>query len=100
MTKHKDIISVEVNHREFSSSSALRGITLPDRPGELELPMFIAMDPPRHDMQRKVVQPIVSPDNLANLEGLIQRRVRAVLDGLPRGETFNWVDKVSIELTC
>ena len=100
ITKHKDIIAVEVNHRAFSSSSALGGITLRDRPAELELPMFIAMDPPRHDVQRKVVQPIVSPENLANFEGLIRERVRAVLDGLPRGETFNWVDQVSIELTC
>ena len=100
ITKHKDIIAAEVNHRALSSDSALGGITLLDRPGELELPMFIAMDPPKHDVQRKVVQPIVSPDNLANFEGLIRSRVRAVLDGLPRGETFNWVDKVSIELTC
>ena len=66
---------------------------------ELELPMFIAMDPPKHDAQRKVVQPIVSPENLANLEGLIRERAREILDGLPIGETFDWVDKVSIELT-
>ena len=61
--------------------------------------MFIAMDPPKHDEQRKVVQPIVAPDNLANFEGLIRERVGAILDGLPRGETFDWVDQVSIELT-
>jgi cytochrome P450 len=97
VTKHKDIIALEVNHRTFSS---LEGITLRDRPADLDLPMFIAMDPPRHEAQRKVVQPIVSPDNLANFEALIRSRVRAVLDGLPRGETFNWVDKVSIELTA
>ena len=100
VTKHKDIIALEVDHRRFSSSSTFGGITLRDRPAELELPMFIAMDPPKHDVQRKVVQPIVSPDNLANFEGLIRTRVRDTLDGLPRGETFNWVDKVSIELTC
>ena len=100
VTKHKDIIAIEVNHRAFSSSSGLGGITLRDRPAELELPMFIAMDPPKHDVQRKVVQPIVSPENLANFEGLIRARVRKTLDDLPRGETFNWVDKVSIELTC
>ena len=99
LTKHKDIIALEVDHKTFSSSSTLGGITLRDQPADLELPMFIAMDPPKHDVQRKVVQPIVSPDNLANFEGLIRARVRAVLDGLPRGETFNWVDKVSIELT-
>ena len=72
VTKHKDIIAVEVNHKTFSSSSALGGIALRDRSGELELPMFIAMDPPRHDVQRKVVQPMVSPDNLANFEGSIR----------------------------
>ncbi|MGH6799186.1 MAG: cytochrome P450, partial [Roseiarcus sp.] len=100
VTRHKDIIALEVNHKTFSSSSALGGITLRDRAAELELPMFIAMDPPKHDVQRKVVQPIVSPENLANFEGLIRARVRETLDALPRGETFNWVDKVSIELTC
>ena len=100
LTKHKDIIALEVDHRRFSSSSALGGITLRDRPADLELPMFIAMDPPKHDVQRKVVQPIVSPENLANFDGLIRSRVRGTLDGLPRGETFNWVDKVSVELTC
>src|ERR1700729_1465719 len=67
VTKHKDIIALEVDHRTFSSSLALGGITLRERSGDLELPMFIAMDPPKHDVQRKVVQPIVSPDNLANL---------------------------------
>jgi cytochrome P450 len=99
VTRHKDIIALEVDHRRFSSSSALGGITLRDRPADLELPMFIAMDPPKHDVQRKVVQPIVSPENLANFESLIRSRVRDTLDGLPRGETFNWVDKVSVELT-
>ena len=100
VTRHKDIIALETDHRRFSSSSTLGGIVLRDRYGELELPMFIAMDPPKHDVQRKVVQPIVSPENLANFEGLIRARVRDTLDGLPRGETFDWVDKVSIELTC
>ena len=99
VTKYKDIVDAEVNHRTLSSSSVLGGITLRDKPAELELPMFIAMDPPRHEAQRKVVQPIVSPGNLANFEVLIRSRVRTVLDGLPRGETFNWVDRVSIELT-
>jgi cytochrome P450 len=99
VTKYKDIIEVEVNHRVFSSASALGGITIMDRPIELELPMFIAMDPPKHDAQRKVVQPIVAPDNLANFEPVIRGRVRNILDGLPRDETFNWVERVSKELT-
>jgi cytochrome P450 len=99
VTKYKDIIEVEVNHRVFSSASALGGITIMDRPIELELPMFIAMDPPKHDAQRKVVQPIVAPGNLANFEPVIRGRVRKILDGLPREETFDWVERVSKELT-
>jgi len=99
VTKYKDIMAVEVNHKAFSSDSGFGGISIRDRPKELQLPMFIAMDPPRHDDQRKVVQPIVAPANLAKLEGIIRDRVCTILDGLPRGETFNWVEHVSIELT-
>ena len=99
ISKYKDIVSVEVNHKAFSSSSTFGGITLRDRTGDLELPMFIAMDQPKHDEQRKIVQPIVSPANLSKFEGLIRSRIQNTLDSLPRGEAFDWVDKVSIELT-
>jgi cytochrome P450 len=61
--------------------------------------MFIAMDPPKHDEQRKVVSPVVGARNLAALEPIIRERVCLILDSLPVGEEFNWVDKVSIELT-
>ncbi|MBX6742925.1 MAG: cytochrome P450 [Acetobacteraceae bacterium] len=99
VTKYKDIMQAELAHKVLSSESSLGGITIRDRPKDLRLPMFIAMDPPRHDEQRKVVQPIVAPANLAKLEHIIRERVCRILDGLPRGETFNWVDHVSIELT-
>jgi cytochrome P450 len=62
--------------------------------------MFIAMDQPKHDVQRKTVQGVVSPRNLMNLEPLIRERAGKILDELPVGEAFNWVDKVSIELTA
>jgi len=99
VVKYKDIMQVEVNHKVFSSDSSFGGITIRDRPKGLELPMFIAMDPPRHDEQRKVVQPIVAPANLAKLQDIIRERVGVILDGLPRVETFDWVEHVSIELT-
>src|SRR5437588_8424189 len=65
----------------------------------MDRPSFIRMDPPRHDEQRMVVSPVVAPGNLANMEGVIRERTAKVLDGLPRGETFDWVDRVSVELT-
>ena len=99
VTKFKDIMTVEVNHKVFSSDIMLGGITVRDVPMEHRRPMFIAADPPRHDEQRKAVSPIVAPANLAQMESLIRSRTQEVLDSVPRNETFDWVDKVSIELT-
>jgi cytochrome P450 len=99
VTKYKDIMSVEVNHQVYSSSNELGGIQIEDQPKEMGRPSFIRMDPPKHDDQRKVVSPVVAPANLQNMEGLIRERTIQVLESLPRGEVFDWVDKVSIELT-
>ncbi|MDQ8726232.1 cytochrome P450 [Bradyrhizobium sp. LHD-71] len=99
VTKYKDIMTVETSHTTYSSESALGGISIVDRPVEFRRPSFISMDPPKHDEHRKVVQPIVAPGNLAKLEQIIRERTCSVLDSLPRNETFNWVDLVSIELT-
>ena len=99
ITKYKDIMAVDTNHKAFSSLSTLGGITIRDQRADFPLPMFIAMDPPVHDAQRKVVSPIVAPGNLAVLEHTIRERAVAIIDALPRGEEFDWVDRVSIELT-
>jgi cytochrome P450 len=99
VTKYQDIMHVDTHPELFSSEWSLGGITLVNPPPHEQLPMFIAMDPPKHDDQRKAVSPIVAPGNLANMEVLIRERTRKVLDGLPRNETFDWVDRVSIELT-
>jgi cytochrome P450 len=100
VTRYQDIMAVDTNPGVFSSDFAKGGITLMNfPPGEQQLQMFIAMDPPKHDEQRKAVSTIVAPANLNNWQDLIRRRTVAVLESLPRGETFDWVDKVSIELT-
>ena len=99
VTKYKDIMQVEINHAIYSSSSELGGIQIEDQPKSMDRPSFNRMDPPRHDEQRKVVSPVVAPANLANMEGLIRERTARILDGLPRNQTFDWVDRVSIELT-
>ncbi len=99
VTRYKDIMEVEVNHGVFSSDIWSGGITIRDTPKEHRRPSFISMDPPLHDDQRKTVSPIVAPGNLADMEAVIRERTCSVLDSLPRNETFNWVEKVSIELT-
>ncbi len=97
ITKFKDIIGIETKPQIFSSE--IKGITIEDDVLGLGTPMFIAMDPPKHDVQRMAVSPTLSPENLAKMEAGIRERTQTVLDSLPIGETFNWVDRVSIELT-
>ena len=96
VTRYEDIMAVDTNHASFSSDGS---ITAVDQDEEFPLPMFIAMDPPKHDQQRKEVSGVVQPSNLAKMESTIRERVCGILDSLPRGEEFNWVDRVSIELT-
>ena len=96
ISKYSDIKAIDINHEVFSSD---RAITIDDPDEDFVLPMFIAMDQPKHQAQRKVVSPVVGPRNLAALEPIIRQRVCTILDSLPVGEMFNWVDKVSIELT-
>ncbi len=96
VTKYADIMTLETTPQIFSSAS---GITLADQEAQYRLPMFIAMDPPKHDAQRRVVAPIVAPGNLTKLADTIRQRAAMILDGLPRNEPFDWVTRVSIELT-
>lgn len=100
ITKYNDIMAVDTNHQVFSSDFSLGGITIGGGQANVDpLPMFIAMDPPKHDIQRKIVTPVVSPANLQVLGPIIRERAGKILDSLPIGVPFDWVDKVSIELT-
>ncbi|MBS0384355.1 MAG: cytochrome P450 [Proteobacteria bacterium] len=96
ITKFNDIMAVDTDHQRFSSEPS---IVLFDPEEDFPLPMFIAMDPPKHDVQRKTVSPIVAPNHLTHLEPIIRERAGKLLDDVPRNQTFNWVDRISIELT-
>ena len=99
VTRYNDIMEIETNHTVFSSASALGGITIRDVSPDLRRESFIAMDPPRHAAQRKTVAPMFTPTHLDQLAINIRQRSAECLDNLPRGEVFDWVDRVSIELT-
>lgn len=101
LTKYDDVRAVDGDWKTFSSEP---GITLgpkidetaQDGPG---LMSFISMDPPRQTEQRNTVRSVAAPKNLRNVEPLIRERTAQILDELPEGETFDWVDTVSVELT-
>ncbi len=96
ITRFHDIMAVDSNHAVFSSN---RDIVIGDQEAGFAPPMFIAMDPPRHDAQRRAATPAVAPARLADLEGFIRQQAVDILESLPRNETFNWVEQVSKELT-
>ena len=101
LTKYEDVRAVDGDWKTFSSANGITlGAKADDTPADGQaLNPFIAMDPPTHTDQRKTVRGVSAPSNLRNLEPLIRERTIEVLDSLPEGETFDWVDKVSIELT-
>jgi len=96
ITRFEDIVEIEKDWQTFSSEPS---IVILDPEPDMVVQMFIATDPPLHDDQRRAVQPVVAPRNLKEFEALIRQRTRDTLDSLPVGETFNWVDRVSIDLT-
>ena len=96
ITRYQDIMAIESDTETFSSFPA---IVLGDQDPDFTVQQFIAMDPPKHDEQRKAVTPTVSPRNLTLMEPLIRERIGRIMDELPLDTPFNWVDRVSIELT-
>ncbi len=107
VTTVKTIQHVESLPELFSSSWEYGGITIGDPPEDADpaqleerrLPMFIAMDRPEHTGQRRTVAPAFTPGEIDKMAAEVRMRTAAVLDSLPWGEEFDWVDKVSIELT-
>ena len=104
VSAYKPIVHIEALPKQFSSSWEFGGISIAggvDEPieGEMRMPMFIAMDPPNHTGQRRTVAPSFGPSEVAAMKAEVQQRTAEVLDSLPIGEEFDWVERVSIELT-
>ena len=104
VTRYHDIMAVDKDHEQFSSDAHFGGIMIDDDivgdpNSDFFVKSFITMDPPEHGPQRKAVSKIVAPASLNSFEGLIRERTTTLLDSLPVGEEFDWVDTVAIELT-
>jgi cytochrome P450 len=105
VSAYKPIQHVEALPQIFSSSWEVGGITVAGdgidhmEEGDIPMPMFIAMDPPHHTAQRRTVAPAFGPAEIERMRGDSIKRTADVLDSLPVGTPFDWVDKVSMELT-
>lgn len=100
ITRFRDILAIDSDPARFSSDARSGGVAITGtaQSGEF-IPMFIQSDPPRHDRQRAAVAPRFAPSRLAELEATIRGWAGAILDQLPRGETFDWVQRVAKPLT-
>ena len=104
ITRYSDIMQVDKDYETFSSDAHLGGIMIDDdivgdADSDFFVSSFITMDPPDHSPQRKAVNKIVTQPSLANFATIIRKRTRDILDELPIDEPFDWVNRVSIELT-
>jgi len=108
ITRWDDIMAVDTNHEAFSSADGI-GLQNLEAMREQEKVMgarrrggagFITMDEPEHALHRKAVSPTVAPGNIANMAPVVRERAGQILDSLPIGKEFDWVDLVSKELTA
>ena len=104
VSTYKPIVHIEALPKIFSSSWTYGGISIafdPETPieHEVRMPMFIAMDPPDHTAQRRTIAPSFGPSEVAAMKEEVRIRTGEVLDSLPIGAPFDWVQRVSIELT-
>jgi len=101
VSTYKPIVHVESMPELFSSQ--MGGITLADfiehDPTDVRMPMFIAMDRPKHTGQRRTVAPAFTPSEMVRMTDTIRLRTGEILDSLAWNTPFDWVDTVSVELT-
>lgn len=96
---HDLIQQIELDHETWSSSWERGNITIADNVNDHDFPNFIAQDPPIHTAQRRVIAPAFSPSQMSQREVQVRERCAMLLDALPQGETFDWVEQVSIPMT-
>ena len=104
LTKHEDIIKVSKDPKTFSSAVGGHLMTMGDP--EVVDPTAVAaiignmigMDPPEHQIYRKMVAPSFTPKSIRNLEDGMRNKVRELLDKVADKKDFNFVTEISEQL--
>jgi cytochrome P450 len=103
VTRYKDIVEVNADDERVSSNYELGGHILGYdkmfRSHGVDARMFQSTDPPIHTAQRKAIAPIVARASVRDMEQQIRAICARILDALPVGEIFDWVEHLSIEMT-
>jgi len=101
LTKHEDIVRVSKDPKTFSSATP--GILMSYGDPEQGDPVataalvgnMIAMDPPQHQVYRKMVSPRFSPKSIREFEEGLRNKIKEILDGLADKKEFDFVTEIA-----
>lgn len=104
LTKHEDIVRVSKDPMTFSSAVGGHLMTMGDP--EVVDPSAVAaiignmigMDPPDHQIYRKMVAPSFTPKAIRTLEGDMRLKIRELLENVEDKGEFNFVTEISEQL--
>ena len=104
LTKHEDIITVSKDPQTFSSAVGGHLMTMGD-PAVVDptavaaiVGNMIGMDPPDHQIYRKMVAPSFTPKAIRSLEDDMRLKIRELLDNVSDKGEFNFVTEISEQL--
>ncbi len=101
LTKYEDIVRVSKDPKTFSSAKP--GILMTYGDPEQGDPVataalisnMIAMDPPQHQVYRKMVTPQFGPKSVREVEKGLRERIREILDRVSNKKEFDFVTEIS-----
>ena len=104
LTKHEDIVKVSKDPMTFSSAVGGHLMTMGDP--EVVDPSAVAaiignmigMDPPDHQIYRKMVAPSFTPKAIRSLEDDMRKKIKELLENLEGKGEFNFVTEISEQL--
>lgn len=103
LTRYADIVRVNAADDMFSCDYERGGHILGYqklfRENGVDARMFQSTDAPKHTEQRKAIAPLVARASVKDMESLMRELCCRILDDLPLGEPFDWVERFSIEMT-
>ena len=104
LTKHEDIVRVSKDPLTFSSAAGGHLMSMGD-PAVVDpsavaaiIGNMIGMDPPDHQIYRKMVAPSFTPKAIRNLESDMRLKIRELLENVEGKSDFNFVTEISEQL--
>ena len=95
VSRFDDVLQTSLDTETFSSA---KGITLDAIPMTAPMPMMIMMDPPLHDVLRKVVNRVYTPRRVNALESRITELCAEYLDPFVGVGAFDYMEEFAARL--